>query len=52
MYLGFDPGPIDGMRGRRTRLALLQFQEQAGLAVTGELDHDTGSKLLVAAFSD
>lgn len=51
-YLGFDPGTVDGMRGRRTRSAMLQFQEQAGLAAMGELDHDTGSKLLAAAFSD
>lgn len=52
LYLGFDPGPIDGFRGRRTRSALMQFQEQSGLPDTGELDHDTGSKLLAEAFSD
>jgi hypothetical protein len=52
MYLGMDPGPIDGLRGRRTRSALMQFQEQYGLPGTGELDHDTESRLLAEAFSD
>ena len=51
LYLGIDPGPIDGFRGRRTRSALTQFQEQSGLPETGELDHDTESKLLAKAFS-
>jgi len=50
VYLGIDPGPIDGFRGRRTRSALMQFQEQSGLPETGELDHDTESKLLAEAF--
>jgi hypothetical protein len=51
LYLGIDPGPIDGFRGRRTRSALTQFQEQSGLPDTGELDYDTESKLLAEAFS-
>ncbi len=51
LYLGIDTGPIDGFRGRRTRSALTQFQEQSGLPETGELDHDTESKLLAKAFS-
>jgi len=50
--LGIDPGPIDGFRGRRTRSALMQFQERSGLPETGELDQDTERKLLVQAFSD
>jgi hypothetical protein len=52
LYLGIDPGPVDGFRGRRTRSALMQFQERSGLPETGELDPGTGSKLLAQAFSD
>lgn len=40
-YRGFDPGPIDGEVGNRTRNALRQFQEQAGIAATGEADDAT-----------
>ncbi|GGE92391.1 hypothetical protein GCM10007285_20000 [Stappia taiwanensis] len=34
--LGYAPGPIDGVMGRRTREALRLFQEGADLPVTGE----------------
>jgi hypothetical protein len=50
LYLGIDPGPIDGFRGRRTRSALIQFQEQSGLSETGELDDGTERELLATAF--
>ena len=50
MYLGIDPGPIDGFRGRRTRSALIAFQERFGLPDTGELDHETESRLIVEVF--
>lgn len=50
LYLGFDPGPIDGVRGRRTHSALMQFQERFGLPETGELDLDTENKLLAETF--
>jgi len=50
MYLGFDPGPIDGLRGRLTRSALTLFQEQYNLPETGELDLDTESRLIAEAF--
>jgi len=50
-YIGFEPGPIDGLRGRRTRSALVQFQNRYGLPITGELDEDTEAKLLAEAFS-
>lgn len=50
LYLGFDPGAVDGVRGRRTHSALMQFQERSGLPETGELDHDTEDKLLTEAF--
>ena len=39
--LGFDPGPIDGLMGPRTRGAIRNFQEQAVLPATGELDPRT-----------
>lgn len=51
-YLGIDPGPVDGLRGRRTRSAITHFQEQFGLPVTGELDLDTEDKMNAEAFSD
>jgi len=51
-YLGIDPGSVDGLRGPRTRSALMSFQQQAGLSGTGELDHDTESRLLARAFPD
>ncbi len=50
-YLGIDPGPIDGLRGRRTRSALILFQERSNLAPSGELNQETEEKLKNAAFS-
>ena len=50
MYLGIDPGGIDGIHGGLTRSALMRFQEQSGLSETGELDKETESKLLAEAF--
>ena len=32
---GFDPGPIDGVRGPLTSGALVQFQRARGLPTTG-----------------
>jgi len=34
---GFDPGPVDGVRGPRTRAALVQFQRRHNLQVDGKL---------------
>lgn len=50
-YLGMDPGPIDGIRGRRTFSALIQFQETEGLAETGLLDQETLERLVAKAFA-
>jgi hypothetical protein len=50
LYLGLDPGVIDGLRGRRTRSALIEFQSKHELSPTGELDDATESILLAAAF--
>jgi len=44
-YLGFNPGPVDGWSGRRTRDALSQFQTSRKLPVTGELDGATLSAM-------
>lgn len=45
MYLGFQPGPVDGMLGRMTRSAAMQFQAAQGLPQTGDLDAATLEKL-------
>ena len=37
--LGFDPGPVDGIRGRRTMRAVKRFQESRGLAADGIVGH-------------
>ena len=34
--LGYDPGPIDGVIGPKTRMAIKAFQGNEGLTVTGE----------------
>jgi localization factor PodJL len=44
---GYDPGPADGLLGRQTVQAITEFQEQAGLPATGQID--TG---LVAALQE
>ena len=49
-YLSFDPGPIDGLRGRNTRSAISLFQETKELPVTGELDDVTEQILFESAF--
>lgn len=50
LYLGFNPGGVDGVIGRRTRAALSDFQEKFGLPETGNLDSATEAKLLAEAF--
>ncbi|MDP9195404.1 MAG: peptidoglycan-binding protein [Pseudomonadota bacterium] len=42
---GYDPGPVDGVLGPRTRSALQEFQRNGGLDVTGRLDQETLSAL-------
>jgi hypothetical protein len=37
-FAGFDPGPVDGILGTRTRAALIDFQNQEGLPASGEVD--------------
>ncbi len=38
---GADPGPIDGIVGPETREALRDFQQEEGIAATGQLDRQT-----------
>ena len=42
---GFDPGPIDGKMGRKTRAALRDFQQAQGLAADGRIGPHTLAKL-------
>jgi peptidoglycan hydrolase-like protein with peptidoglycan-binding domain len=35
---GFDPGPVDGLLGRRTCDAVKAYQKAAGMRVNGVLD--------------
>ena len=42
---GLDVGPIDGILGPRTAAALREFQQQHGLARSGELDEATLKEL-------
>ena len=46
--LGWNPGPVDGVSGRRTRRAIRAFQHAKGLEVTGLID----DALLVALESE
>jgi len=45
-YLGFAPGPVDGVAGPRTLSALNQFQTQYGLPQTAAIDAAVVSQLL------
>ena len=43
--MGYNPGPIDGIWGRKTKNALIKFQRDHSLSVTGKLDSFTKEKL-------
>jgi peptidoglycan hydrolase-like protein with peptidoglycan-binding domain len=43
--LGYRPGPIDGVVGRRTRDALARYQRAQKIPVTGSLDAETMVRL-------
>lgn len=47
-YLGYAPGPIDGVNGPNTRDAVTAFQRAEGLAVDGIAGANTQGKLLEA----
>lgn len=42
---GFDPGPIDGRLGKKTRSAIKAFQKQQGLTADGIIGEKTWSSL-------
>jgi peptidoglycan hydrolase-like protein with peptidoglycan-binding domain len=44
-HLGYAPGPVDGILGRRTRRALTQYQRAQNIAVTARLDTETKVRL-------
>lgn len=46
--LGYDPGPVDGIPGARTRAAVRAFEADAGLPVTGRLSEGLESAVLAA----
>jgi hypothetical protein len=45
LYLGYQPGAIDGVLGRLTRSAMNDFQEQTSLPLTDSLDEPTYAAL-------
>jgi hypothetical protein len=42
---GFDPGPIDGIFGSKTRMAVISYQMSVGLEPSGVVDLEVASKL-------
>ena len=42
---GYDPGPLDGVMGKKTKAALRQFQRDQRLSATGEIDASTKAGL-------
>lgn len=48
VYLGYDPGAVDGWDGQNTRAAVLAFQKQEGLEQDGKPGPATQKALLAA----
>jgi hypothetical protein len=48
---GYDPGPIDGVMGTRTKEAIKSFQNASNLQATGTLDAQTAQQLGVQSGS-
>lgn len=42
---GYEPGPADGLMGRRTISAIKQFQTDIGISTTGVIDEETVTRL-------
>ena len=47
--LGYDPGPLDGLPGRRTTEAVRRFQRDFGLAATGWISEELLALLVAVA---
>lgn len=45
MDKGFNPGPIDGKMGPKTKGAVSEFQKKENMKVTGHLDRETKARL-------
>jgi curli biogenesis system outer membrane secretion channel CsgG len=43
--LGYNPGPVDGIAGPKTKAALKKYQKDKGLAETGEINEATLASL-------
>ena len=48
---GFNPGPVDGKAGPKTKAALKQFQQSQGISASGKLDGQTLAALGVQSAS-
>lgn len=49
--LGYDPGPVDGNMGDKTRLAVIAYERDNNLAQTGKVDGELLAKLEKAAIN-
>ena len=47
--LGYDPGPVDGLPGRRTTAAVRRFQQDLGMTPTGRISDELLALLKAAA---
>ena len=52
VYLGYNPGPVDGVVGRFTRSALRMFQDRQGLPVREAFDASMVKKLREVAVGE
>jgi hypothetical protein len=43
--LGFDPGPLDGIMGKKTQLALARWKQSQGMPATGDINGDIWNRL-------
>ncbi len=50
-YLGLEPGPVDGLDGKKTKAALIKYQKGKGLKESGKLNDDTRKALTEEVFS-
>lgn len=46
VYLGYEPGPVDGVYGRRTAAAIRRFQQDHGMEVDGLMSTALADRVL------